>query len=331
MDDVSVIIPIYNCEKYLSRCINSLLSQKYKVREICLVNDGSTDGSLSICEKFSRENSNIILISQENKGVSAARNAGLMATHSEYVIFCDADDYVREDYVEKLVQNVKNTDIVACGYVRERGEDRVLYQLSSVDMTMQQFIYYSICTPYVSGACWNKIFRRDLIGTLRFDETLSIGEDMLFLFNYLQKCKKVKYISDACYIYVLNVNSALQENYSNKELGRKVCDNIYAAEKIQQSYCGKDSYIERCISYRTIRSNMWVYFQMVKCTTYVSQYADMIKENLKMNKKNYRLLHAGSLLQDISVILVSVCPKLFFKIANIGVKLFPKMINKYLV
>lgn len=115
---ISIIIPIYNVEKYLSKCIESLVGQTYKDIEIILINDGSPDHCLSICEQYSKKDNRIIVINQENKGVSAARNAGLKIAKGEYIGFIDPDDWIAVDMYEGLHSVIKQSDVdmVICGY-----------------------------------------------------------------------------------------------------------------------------------------------------------------------------------------------------------------------
>lgn len=328
--DVSVIVPIHNSGKYLDRCLYSLVSQTQKINELILVDDGSTDDSLSICREFQKLHDNIHIITQKKSGVSTARNSGLEFAHSDYIMFCDSDDYVMPDYVECLFGAIQNADIAACGYIRKR-EREIVYQLMENHLSKEQFIFHTLCTPYISGACWNKIFRRRLIAELRFDETLSIGEDMLFVFSYLQKCKSVAYVIKPCYVYVMNTGSALQKNYSEKMLSNTVIDNINAANKIYHSYSGNNKYISKCISYRIVRSSLWVFFQMVICSDYRKEYGKIIQKNFKMNLKNYKEFNCGTAIQNISVQLIFCFPYLFYLTSSLGIKIFPKVITKYLV
>lgn len=329
MHKVSVIVPVYNCEAYIERCVKSLLNQRYSLYEIILINDGSVDNSPEICQRLEEENETVHLISQENKGVSCARNAGIDYATGEYLIFCDGDDYVRPDYTETLVKGIEDADIAACGYVRE-GKDSKEFLISN-PVDIHEFYYHVLCTPYITGACWNKIFRRSLIGDDRFQEGLSIGEDMLFVIRYLNHCKKVHYISDACYVYVLNQDSALQQTYKKKTLRRNVTDNIKAANLIKGSYKGDDNYIRDCIGYRIIRSNLWVYFQMVISSEYVSEYGKLIKKNFRRYHKYYKKIKSKRDLQNLAILGIRISPRLFFFMALVGKRILGDRIQKYLV
>ncbi len=124
---VSIIVPIYNSEKNLDRCVNSILRQSYKNLELILINDGSTDSSLDICNNFRKLNENIIVIDQKNMGVSAARNIGLRYATGDLIQFVDSDDYIDSDMTESLVNCIRenNADLVICGY-KSIFQDRVV-------------------------------------------------------------------------------------------------------------------------------------------------------------------------------------------------------------
>ena len=115
---VSIVVPIYNAENYLTKCIYSIIKQTYKNIEIILVNDGSTDNSLKICETFALNDKRIIIISQKNMGVSTARNIGINVAKGEYISFVDSDDTIEDNYIQELVDNSNSgkVDVVICGY-----------------------------------------------------------------------------------------------------------------------------------------------------------------------------------------------------------------------
>ena len=127
MIKISVVVAIYNVEKYLEKCIQSIIFQTYKNIEIILVNDGSTDNSLNICKKYKSEDSRIIIINQENQGVSVARNNGIDRASGEYILFVDGDDYLRTDIIEKLLNNADDNDIIAVNKLILLSEWKILY------------------------------------------------------------------------------------------------------------------------------------------------------------------------------------------------------------
>ena len=187
----SVIIPIYNAEKTLVRCINSIVIQDREDVELLLVNDGSTDGSEEICRKFQQKYKNIRYYYQKNSGVSAARNAGLAEARGEYVLFVDSDDYVSNTYFEVIDAALakEKADFLLFGELYASGaKARVDYSKAIRD---QEFNIYqklnSLLRSFQLDALHSKVFRREIIlqQGLHFQENLSVGEDTLFVFTYI--------------------------------------------------------------------------------------------------------------------------------------------------
>lgn len=223
---ISIIVPVYNVEKYLNRCIESILNQTYKNFELILVNDGSTDKSRQICEKYQAEDNRVIVINQQNKGVSAARNVGLEIAKGEYIAFVDSDDYIERDMYESLINDCKNknSDITVCGFYQLRPNSK----RNELFIKNESFIMNSIdCInkffedDYIKDlmyAPWNKLFKRKVIGNIRFNEELSMGEDILFIFECLEKCNFIFFNTESKYNYIYRENSAMREKFSEKRL-----------------------------------------------------------------------------------------------------------------
>ena len=183
---ISVIIPMYNAEKYISKNINSILSQTYSYFELIIVNDGSTDNSLDVVYKFSDERINII--SKENGGVSSARNLGLSAAKGDYVFFIDADDYIEPNTLEKFVDVIDsyNPDLIICGIFSETyknsGHDLLCYDekfyASKKEFKKDIISLYSHALLY---NVWNKLFKREILlkNNISFPD-IGFGEDCVF-------------------------------------------------------------------------------------------------------------------------------------------------------
>ena len=197
MNLISIIIPVYNAEKYINRCIKSIVNQSYQELEIIVVNDGSTDNSLSICETLATQDNRIKVISQDNGGVSKARNTGLRLAKGEYVMFLDSDDYMLPDMCKTMldVLHSKQADCVICGIKEPEGglwcPQRNIDYLILEDFK-RDFIY-QLNTELLSP-CWNKIFKRQLITNL-FNEEISFGEDLIFDLEYLNNCTRLSFIT----------------------------------------------------------------------------------------------------------------------------------------
>lgn len=200
---ISVVIPIYNAEKTLRKCLNSLLSQSNQDFELILVNDGSTDASASICLEYQkRYYSKIAYYVKENGGVSSARNLGIEKTSGKYVCFVDSDDTVEVDYLQVLYDALRDNhvDIAICElYLQDNmnGSDRI--GLYSHDDIIYSILSERYGRPNSGPYC--KIFKRDLIGDLRFNEQVFLGEDTLFCVEYAKKCRNGIYVKQGLYHY----------------------------------------------------------------------------------------------------------------------------------
>lgn len=169
--DVSVIIPVYECEKSIERCVNSLLAQTLKKIEIILVNDGSTDNSQRICEKICESNQNVFLINQENQGAAKARETGIVFSHGKYIGFLDSDDWVHSSMYEKMLDFAiaQNADIVQCGFIRTNqiGDESISisqdYPVHSVTgYTALDQLLRVVKEDNFNYLLWNKLFRKEL-------------------------------------------------------------------------------------------------------------------------------------------------------------------------
>lgn len=217
-DKVSVIVPIYNSAHTLKRCVQSILAQSYKNLEVILVNDGSVDSSLSICENFKLNDERVIVINKKNAGVSSARNAGLKVASGKFVQFVDADDYVSADMTEYLVKKINENfaDWVVCGYNKVSGMKNV--RKIPVDFASNSLCDFENCFVELYknaffNAPWNKLYRRDKINAC-FDETLSMGEDLLFNLSYASNCDKISVVAQAYYNYDVSSQKSLSGKYS---------------------------------------------------------------------------------------------------------------------
>lgn len=210
---VSIIVPIYNAQKYLDRCIESITKQSYNSIEIVLVNDGSSDDSMKYCSHYAQLDSRIKVIDIPNGGVSNARNVGIHNCNGEYVQFVDSDDYIEKDMTLSLVKAMEQNgvDFVVCGFItvnRHKSEEsttkssyRVLEKKDIADNAIDLFNISFFNSP------WNKLYKKSLI-TKDFDVNFKIGEDILFNLAYLENIQKASVITESYYNYILNGASA---------------------------------------------------------------------------------------------------------------------------
>ena len=215
---VSVIVPIYNKQNVLRRCLKTVLGQTYANLQIILVNDGSTDESLAVASWLTRNDPRVSIVDKPNGGVSAARNTALGYAAGEWVYFCDADDWVEPTCVQSLLHSAleNECDLVISDFYRVRGDRYYAFRQTAAGVYSQAaFVDHMTKRPanFYYGALWNKLFRRSLIESagLRFNEAVRYGEDHLFILEYLSHCKKVVAIEEPLYYYVDTPGSLIHQ------------------------------------------------------------------------------------------------------------------------
>ncbi len=208
MPKISVIVPIYNVEKYLRRCIVSILNQTFTDFELILVDDGSTDSSSAICDEYAVNNGgNVVVVHQKNGGVSSARNIGVSVATGDYIAFVDSDDYVSQNYLEALFNPSYDMSICRGGIIDSNGNVINNSRQKCVD-TVQYVNNDNICKWFFDDGFLNSscmcLYRRDIIkkNNLLFDKNTKRGEDAIFAIEYVSCCKTVKFINDILYFYV---------------------------------------------------------------------------------------------------------------------------------
>ena len=208
---VTVIIPAYNVEDYLLNCIESIMRQTYKNIEIIVIDDGSSDNTFEIAKKYARNRNNITVVTQNNEGVSEARNNGLDGAHGKYVLFIDADDTVEPTFIEKQVKALENNDIAIVGInIIAKKKKQKLPKHKSEGNIMGALFF----DEGVGGYVCNKIYRKEIITNnhLRFDKKYAILEDLIFNINYLKNAKTVKIIREPLYNYYQRKGSATRKS-----------------------------------------------------------------------------------------------------------------------
>lgn len=219
---ISVIVPVYNIELYLDRCISSILNQKYNNIELLLIDDGSTDSSLDICKKWEQRDDRVRVFQQENSGVSVARNVGIENSHGQYISFIDGDDVVDANIYSKFEEFYKaGVDLIRfrCktfyGKFGVKSQNYVEGLLNFENLYDKYEIFFKGNT--FGSVCFT-LFKKEIISNIRFDAKYRYGEDYLFYFYILEKVKTA-YISDeVLYFYMINYSSATRKIDLKKEL-----------------------------------------------------------------------------------------------------------------
>lgn len=263
---ISVIIPVYNVEKYLRRCLDSVIAQTYQKLEIICVDDGSIDDSGKICDQYAVRDARIKVIHQENQGLSAARNRGLDAAEGEYIAFVDSDDYILEDMYKKMLDKLLNynVDLCVCQWQYEFSDGRQVVKRKNIDPTIYgrkaslefaRFLYMGNYENGVVVAAWNKLYRRVLLDKIRFEGR--IHEDEAFCERIMAKNISVYVMEEQFYVYAQNGDSLTNKPFSaNKfffldtlaERRELFKSDAFIRQETEQLYC--NMYIEYCLRAR---------------------------------------------------------------------------------
>lgn len=212
---ISVIIPIYNSENHLEKCLASVLGQTYSNLQIILVDDGSSDRSGTICEKYGQCDDRIHIISQANRGVAAARNAGLKIARGRWVTFVDSDDFIDVDLLNDLLNLAHNTgaDLVQCGTMIETDTKSYRRKLYNLKEGIQNNGW-----KYLASECWGKLYLRRLIAEEKFHEEYSLGEDIDFNIRIIVRAKHFVIMDAPKYHYVQTQKSLYRSRESEEEI-----------------------------------------------------------------------------------------------------------------
>lgn len=222
MPKVSIIVPIYNVERYLSRCLDSLINQTLKDIEIICINDGATDNSLEILKKFAEKDKRIIIFNQNNKGVAASRNLGLKNAKGDYIGFIDADDWIDLNYFEKLYNAITstNSDIACCSIKRvykykKSWRLKVEKQIIITD-TQEKFNYLKIPSQCFTV---NKLYKKKELEKLKLEFIEGkYYEDIPFTIECITKLKKMVTVPNICYYYWVNNQSIVRVQNNTKRI-----------------------------------------------------------------------------------------------------------------
>ena len=231
---ISIIVPIYNVDRYLRRCIESIINQTYKNIEIILVDDGSSDSSPEICDKYKEKDSRIIVIHKENGGLSSARNAGLEVAKGTLIGFVDSDDYIASDMYEKLKANMDkySSDISACQFCFNYKHSKRVCIVSSKEKLFRGKEKFDNL-KYIKGVAWNKLYKREIFKKIKYPDG-KIYEDHLIICDVLNKAKKVSFLNETLYYYTTrksSITKTFTKNHSDLISAIEVDIKFYKKKK----------------------------------------------------------------------------------------------------
>ena len=231
---ISIVIPIFNVSKYLEKCIDSIINQTYKNLEIILIDDGSTDNSGEICDKYSQKDNRIKVVHQKNQGVSAARNEGLKRATGNYIGFVDPDDFIESNMYEVIINDIKENqcDIGICG-IRSKNEDNVTLREArkqeNIVMSKKELLNTLIQEKSIATSVWDKVFKSELIKEKRFNEKRKVGEDLELILEIINNKEEINaiYNSSCLYNYLIREKSA-----SKKQDDKQAMDILEVNDKL---------------------------------------------------------------------------------------------------
>ena len=307
---ISIIVPIYNSGLYLEKCLDSIINQSYKNIEIILVNDGSTDNSKEICEKYKEKDKRIIFINQKNQGVSVARNEGLKKATGGYISFVYSDDYISENMLKKMIYKMLKYDseIVICGNYNVNNKyqvysmtpyfnEKILETKEAIEELLNEKIFFS--------TVWGKLYNKKFFIKYKFNEKTRIGEDLEILYNIFKESKRTIYIPDRLYYWNNRNDSLTKEPYNESwESEIKICSKIIEDNKNQYE-------IKKSAIKRYVRINVTCINNIIKNDLKSKEEnLKILKNNIKGFKKEYLKNEKVSTKNKIKFLLAIYCQKI---------------------
>ena len=315
---LSIIVPVYNKEKYLIRSLTSLKNQTFKNFEVIIVDDGSIDNSKDICMDFCFKDSRFKYFYKKNNGVASARNCGLDKAKGKFIGFVDPDDYIDREMYEKLIEKAikGNFDIVECGVMKlANGKLEKETFFNKAQMSQKEAIVHLLkwdkeVTPYL----WNKIFRKSILENTYFNDTLKVGEDIAFIFECLMKIKKYKHINDYLYTYVKNGDSLVGIGYKSSSAKNSIKSSEYICRLCKCKYTEYSKLSEYSLLFNC-------YIQM--CMILHENNYEKYKEDLKYYRKvcleidNEIIKYYGNTLEQMKISCCIYAPQIYKKILKL--------------
>lgn len=279
---ISIIIPIYNAERYLRRMLDSVLAQTYTDYECILVDDGSTDGSCHICKEYEDQDSRFFCFIQGDGGVSSARNRGLELAKGDYITFLDADDFIPENYLAELYLACENADIAVCDTViYENGKETLRFTHESACLNGTEAVNFLLSRKHINSGPCSKLFKKEILKDLQFPP-LKTYEDILFVLDAFTHAKKIAVTDKTAYHYIQNTNGAM-----SAMLKEPSADIIIATERILQFISERKNLQPEC-TYVTV-SHLYQYaLPLLASQNYVG--SDFVKKTAKLTRKYMHLI-----------------------------------------
>lgn len=289
MVKVSIIVPVYNTSKYLEKCLNSILNQTFNDYEIIVIDDGSTDGSTDIIKDYLNKNCNIRAFFQRNKGRGYCRNKGIKLSKGEYICFLDSDDYVQQDFIEKLYTKINNNhfDIVMCNYYTQNDEKTKKISINIKNDLCSKFEIKRII-PSLNNMLWNKMYKADLLKNIKFNEQ-RIFEDVDFLYRLYPNLNSIGIVTDYLYYYCIrekSVTNVFDDRWLDLINSMDDVLNYFNDNKLYYSYYEELEYIYVRYLYATIIKNISKSRDYKKLFSVFKKVKKLVREHFPNYKSN---------------------------------------------
>lgn len=269
---ISIIVPVYRVEKYLSQCIESIITQTYTNFELLLIDDGSPDLSGKICDEYAEKDRRVRVYHKTNSGVSDTRNVGLKKARGEWILFVDSDDWLSSQCLETCSNAMADSqlDLLQFGYQRVCDDGQVLF--SSKEHTEKLFIPDYIKEKKMLVTPWGNIFKRSIIAeyNIRFNPKIKLGEDQLFVFEYIVHCEFCQRIPNSLYFYRWNVNSASRNPKSEDCINSIVAFQNFRYRSLVEEYIQKGIFMFLFSTLKERKISLSQVYSLVRTETFVS-------------------------------------------------------------
>lgn len=308
---VTIIVPVYNNEQYISRCLKSIMNQTYENFEVLIVNDGSSDMTEKICCLFANTDSRFHLVSQINGGVSRARNRGLIEAKGKYICFVDSDDILSSLYIETLVNNMTDGGLSVCKWTNKENSyknEQTVITLSKIEAEISALV-----SSGMEGYPFCKLFDRNVIisNNIVFDIDITLCEDLLFLIKYLKYMDGTIKVSDSVlYFYYSNQYGALQKRFSETSPLKKTDLSEYEALIRCKQYLESSEPLDEYYALRRTKAAEVTLRTLVAKKTYNHNCWKTLLDIVRMNCIKYTFNRLTIKSSKISIILCSISPKL---------------------
>lgn len=302
MAKFSLIVPLYNAEKTICRCVDSILRQLYDDFEIILIDDGSVDNGYEICVNYKKEDKRIRIYRQDNSGPSVARNLGIEKANGEWICFIDSDDYISDNYLSELnalITRNDNLDMIFMGFYKDDMQKKATEIMLPDDCDSKGIeLVTRLVKQGMFGYTWIKIFKREKIKTNRFRNDLKLFEDEIFTCETLPQCKNIAVLKKPLYHYVISSNDSLMNRTYDDYCFK--CDEVYKVwKRLLMAQNGWKSYsdfienranffVERCRYYGFERKvKIKDFFSSLSKTSFFAEHTSTSRFDRYIMDKNY--------------------------------------------